>query len=225
MRGLLCGVLLGVQLLTACGSGGGGGDASADAGTDAAVDARRAADPFADRVVSYTPGRGAGFGQDQLPQVVLGPPRGGGCCAGGLDVLSLGFEGTLVLEFTDIGLVDGPGPDLLVFENPFPGNEEPAFVAVSQDGVTWKEWPCAPQAAPWPGCAGIKPVLSSPDNGISPTDPMKAGGDAFDLADLGLARARFVRIRDSGFSRGYSPPGGGFDLDAVAVVNGEPLAP
>jgi hypothetical protein len=49
-----------------------------------------------------------------------------------------------------------------------------------------------------------------------------AGGDAFDLADIGLQRARFVRIRDSG-ENPYEGTAGGFDLDALAVVNGVEL--
>ena len=36
-----------------------------------------------------------------------------------IDVLSLGENGEIILEMTDLGIVDGPGPDLLVFENPF----------------------------------------------------------------------------------------------------------
>ncbi|RYZ33379.1 MAG: cell surface protein, partial [Myxococcaceae bacterium] len=46
--------------------------------------------------------------------------------------------------------------------------------------------------------------------------------DGFDLAAVGLTRARFVRIRDSG-ANGYAGTSGGFDLDAVAVVNGVQL--
>ena len=45
---------------------------------------------------------------------------------------------------------------------------------------------------------------------------MEAGGDAFDLADLGLESANFVRIVDSGANIL-----GGFDLDAVVIVHGE----
>ncbi len=45
-----------------------------------------------------------------------------------------------------------------------------------------------------------------------------AGGDAFDLAELGLSTARFVRIIDSGTSD-YTGTSGGFDLDALAVVH------
>ena len=183
--------------------------------------ASKATDPFADRVVSFTPGPGAGFGQDKL-DAVLGPPQGKGDAAGSLHVVSLGQGGEIVIEFTDIFAVDGPGPDLLVFENPFSTWLETGVVAASEDGVTWHEWPGDAQdaAGGFPGCAGVRPVLAAPDNGVDPTDPLAAGGDAFDLADAGLQRARFVRIQDSGASS-YDAPTGGFDLDAVAVVHGE----
>jgi len=180
--------------------------------------------PFADKVSSFSPGDSAGFGQDGYPTIVLGPPRGGGSGMGSLDVLSLGERGEIVLELTDIGVVDGPGVDLLVFENAFSHYAETAFVAVSEDGQTWREFPCDPTDGThgYPGCAGVKHVFSTPDNGISPTDPSVAGGDGFDLSTLGVARARFIRIRDSG-QNGYGFTSGGFDLDAVAVVNGSPL--
>ena len=180
-------------------------------------------DPFADAVVSFEPGPGAGYGSELFPDVVLGPPTGAGN-AGSLDVLSFGNEGEIVLELTDIGIVDGDGPDLLVFENPFPSWYETAVVAVSEDGETWHEWDCDPVDAEnfFPGCAGVELVWTHPDNDIDPTDPETAGGDAFDLAELGIERARFIRIRDSGFNT-YDGETGGFDLDAVAVVNGELL--
>lgn len=180
------------------------------------VDAGAPVNPWADRVVSFTPGVGAGFGQDAFPQVVLGAPRGQGASSGSLDVLSLGREGVITLEFTDLVVVDGPGVDLLVFENAFSGFVETGVVAVSDDGVDWRAFACDGGT----GCAGVNPVFSHPDNGISGTDPGVAGGDAFDLADVGLQRARFVRITDSGANRFYAPPGGGFDLDALSVVNG-----
>jgi len=188
---------------------------------------QRPADPFADAVVSFAPGAGAGFGQDRFPDVVLGPPQGRGPAAGSLDVLSLGRGGEIVLRFDDIIASDGPGPDLLVFENPFPGFPETAVVAASEDGSRFFEWPCAATSRDGSsaGCAGVNPVLSSPENGVPATDPAQAGGDAFDLRDIGLSRARYLRIRDSGQNRIYAAPAGGFDLDAVAVVNGEPLAP
>lgn len=180
-------------------------------------------DPFADRVVSFEPGENAGFGDDGYPDVVLGPPVGGGDI-GSLDVLSLGREGEIVLALDDIGLVDGPGVDLLVFENPFVGWPETGIVAVSDDGETWVEWPCRADdvEAGFPGCAGVENVWAGSDDNIDATDPATAGGDAFDLAELGMEHARFVRIRDSG-SNSYAGVSGGFDLDAIAVVNGELL--
>ena len=180
--------------------------------------------PFADKVASFQPGDSAGFGQDGYPSIVLGPPHGGGSGMGSLDVLSLGERGEIVLELTDIGVVDGPGVDLLVFENPFAGFEETGVVSVSEDGQTWHEFPCDPADGThgYPGCAGVKPVFSTPENGLSPTDPSVAGGDGFDLSTLGVARARFIRLRDSG-QNGYGFTSGGFDLDAIAVVHGSPV--
>lgn len=182
-----------------------------------------AADPFADAVVSFAPGAGAGFGQDGYPDVVLGAPEGGGT-SGGLDVLSLGEAGVIVLAFDDLGLVDGDGVDLLVFENPFAGWYETGVVAASADGATWSEWPCDADDAEggYPGCAGVALVYASTASGVDATDPAFAGGDRYDLADIGLAEARYVRIRDSG-ANSYEGTSGGFDLDAVAVVNGVEL--
>ncbi len=173
-------------------------------------------DPWADAVVRFMPGAGAGFGQDRFPDVVLGPPSGGGDSAGSLDVLSLGRDGFIELEFTDLVAIDGPGVDVLVFENGFVGFLETGIVAVSEDGVDWRTFPCDAMS----GCAGLRPVYANPERGVSGTDPAVAGGDGFDLADVGLQRARFVRVTDSGANRFYGAPGGGFDLDAVAVVNG-----
>ncbi len=182
-------------------------------------------DPFADLLVSFSPGAQAGFGSDALPDIVLGPPRGSGEQAGSVHVVSLGRSGTIVVAFDDIGLIDGPGPDLLVFENPFSGFVETGEVAVSEDGVTWHSWPCAAMkpGGGASGCAGVHPVLSHDDPDQLSTNPQLAGGDAFDLKELGLGRARFVRVVDSGQNE-YLGTSGGFDLDAVAVLNGEVLA-
>jgi hypothetical protein len=161
-----------------------------------------------------------------MPGIVLGPPVGGGDVAGGTDVLSLGSGGTIVLALDGEGIVDGPGPDLLVFENAFLAGGDPsrpyaelAAVAVSEDGTTFLEFPCASGAWPYDGCAGWHPVYAAPGNGIDPADPLAAGGDAFDLADVGLAHAAYVRIRDLGLGL-PGPPSAGFDLDAVAAVHG-----
>lgn len=193
-----------------------------DPHVDGGVFIADAGDPFVDRVRSFTPGVGAGFGQDKFPDVVLGPPQGAGDSSGSLDVLSLGRGGSIVLEFIDFEIVDGVGVDFLVFENGFIGFVELGFVEVSADGTTWWQFPCAAlMDGGSEGCAGVRPVYSNPMNGISPTDPLVAGGDGFDLSQVGLRSARFVRISDTGTNRFYAPPGGGFDLDALAVVHGQ----
>ena len=180
-------------------------------------------DPFADAVVSFEPGEGAGYGQDELPDVVLGAPNGTEAGAPSLDVLSLGDGGVIVLGLEDLSLTDGEGIDLLVFENPMEAWPETGVVAVSDDGETWTEWPCGAEdeSDGFPGCAGVGIVYAGPE-GADPTDPSAAGGDAFDLADIGVAHARFVRITDSGANT-YDGETGGFDLDAIAVVNGEEI--
>ena len=187
-----------------------------DAGVEPEIEVD-AGDPWADRLVRFSPGPGAGFGQDRLPGVVLGAPSGGGASSGSLDVLSLGKNGVIELEFLDLMAIDGPGVDLLVFENGFTGFLETGVVEVSSDGLDWKRFPCgATLDAGVTGCAGTRPVYANPAQGISGTDPLVAGGDGFDLAQVGLSSARFVRITDSGANSG-----GGFDLDAIAVVNAQ----
>ena len=76
------------------------------------------------------------------PTWFFGPPHGKGPSAGSLHVLSLGQEGEIILGFEDIPITDGPGVDVLVFENAFPGWPELGVVSVSEDGEEWHEWPC-----------------------------------------------------------------------------------
>ena len=187
--------------------------------------------PYARGVVSFEPGPGAGFGQDKLPGVVLGPPRGKGTMAGSLDVLSLGVGGQITLSFGAQGIVDGPGDDFIVFENPFWFRGDPlevfaelAEVSVSEDGERWVSFPCDPGAAQleqerlvWPGCAGYSPTLKYDPWQVVPLRPALVGGDGFDLAQVGLQRARFVRLRDR--SDQGQAPSAGFDLDAVGIVH------
>ncbi|HEU4409967.1 MAG TPA: hypothetical protein VFS43_32230, partial [Polyangiaceae bacterium] len=201
----------------AAGAGGAGGEAG---GAGAGPASR-----YVTRVASFSPGPGAGFGQDRMPDVVFGPPRGGGEAQGSLDVVSLGQGGEIVVEFTTNAAVDGPGADFLVFENPFvvAGGavfREPAEVSVSEDGASWVAFPCDPARPDEGSCAGRNVVYANPDAGVSALDPAAAGGDAFDLAAVGVGRARFVRIRDVAASAAGAPAAG-FDLDALAIVNAE----
>jgi hypothetical protein len=179
-------------------------------------------------VLWFHPGPGAGQGQDKLPEIIEGPPQGAGSSQGSTDVLSLGRGGEIAVGFGGGSIVDGDGPDFVVFENPFlvggdPMNifKELGEVSVSEDGQTWVPFPCAQAAYPYTGCAGWHPVLSNPDNGLSPFDPAAGGGDPFDLADIGVKTARFLRIRD--VSNNGGAPSAGFDLDAAAIIH--PAAP
>jgi hypothetical protein len=189
-----------------------------------------AQDPFADRIVSFTPGTNAGFGQDELPGIVLGPPFGAGNAQGSLHTLSLGNGGEVVMGFDAPVICDGDGVDFTVFENAFraAGGTGPVFVeagivAVSQDGDAFFEFPY--DAETYEGLAGKTPVFSTPVNGIDPTDPAVSGGDSFDLATVGLDWAAYVRITDPGAAipdpGNLIPPGinAGFDLDAIAAIH------
>lgn len=193
-----------------------------------------AADPWADGLAAYIPGAFAGYGVDRLPGVVLGRPRGRGALRGGVHTLSLGNGGSVTLSFRDNVLFDGPGDDLIVFENAFfVGDEggaifeELAWVEVSTDGRDWVRFGYDPVTRE--GLAGREPVYSSPRNDIDPLSP-EAGGDRFDLAQTGLSFVRFVRIIDVDgaiFDPGdVVAPGskGGFDLDAIAAINSTPPA-
>jgi hypothetical protein len=212
--------------------------------------ATASADPFADRVVTYTIGAGGGGG---APERVLGPPRGAGAFQGSTDTLSLGAGGAIVVEFADNVVVDRPGPDLTVFENAFLLNglttgapfAEPGTVSVSADGVHFVSFPCRLDAPPYyPGCAGVYPVFANAGDPAAPsplvpstvplddlvglptatfTPPPGSGGDTFDLAEVGLAAVRFVRV-DAGALRPGLAGLAGFDLDAVAAVHSLDLA-
>ncbi len=232
--------VLGVALLVAACGGEPDVTPSSDAGPSGAAGAASVAAedpppdpslPYATGIVSFDPGDGAGYGQDELPNVVLGPPSGKGTSAGGTDVLSLGKGGSIVLTFDRFAITDGDGPDFVVFENPFwPGGDasavyaEPGEVSVSDDGESFFTFPCDAAGdgqGHYAGCAGVTPTLVYDPASVVPLDPALTGGDVFDLADIGLTTARFVKIHDVSFAG--SAPTAGFDLDAVGIVNALPL--
>jgi len=196
------------------------------------LDALEIVDPYVDCVESFSPAPEVSFGHDAMPEIVLGAPQGGGLERGGTHVASLGCGGSITLAFGEPWPTDGPGPDLVVFENAFHSGDitfvEPALVLLSEDGVRWHGLPCDPEGEdqdPPKGCAGLEPVLAA--EGEEAIDPMEAGGDRIDLADLGLHSVRYVRIVDRteeyyDSTTWCAGPGGGFDLDAVAGLGGSP---
>lgn len=203
-----------------------GGHDLGDAGIDPPLACEVEGLPYAVELVRFTPGERAGFGQDGLPEIVLGPPGGGVEGAGSLDVLSLGERGEIVLR-VDPPIVDGPGVDFVIWENPFYIGGDPtlpfaefAEVAVSEDGEVWWVYACDPESpsAPgeWIGCAGWSPRVRFDACEMQPIDPSQTGGDPFDLADIGLPVVNFVRITDLGTNGDEGTAG--FDLDALGVV-------
>jgi len=222
-----------------------GGMPQVEGGSDAGAGAESSAPSrFITGVVQFSPTDCTGFGAASLPGIVEGPPVGGGSDHGSLDVVSLGSGGSIEVTFAPNAIVDGPGPDFIVFENPFwiAGNSndpyaEPGEVSVSDDGKTWVPFLCNPTfdpgasdgtgtAPPYGACGGWGVVYSTPQNGISPFDPSKAGGNAYDLATIGVKHARFVKIVDRTDevcpdAGAQKPNTNGFDLDAIAILNAE----
>lgn len=173
------------------------------------------------------------------PALAVNGAYGDGCCAGSLDVYAVDpARGRvhLTLGFSAGRVTDVPGPDLVVFENPFDvasGGRfmDPAVVEVSSDGLTFVAFPHAFVGDPdvwsadpsdWEGFAGITPVSFTEDDPTDPFDP-SAGGDRFDLADLPGPegeRARtdgvsHVRIVPAGPDLPSDPVSDGPDIDGV----------
>lgn len=190
---------------------------------------------WATEVVSVEYGEDAGHGQEKMPGIVLGPSDGSGSGSQSTHVVSLGEGGAITLAFDQNRCVlDLGGDDLAVMENAFYINGDPnnrfieaAWVAVSQDGVNFIEFPASvntqiestgnPQR--YSGFAGIEPVYPG-------SDPDEVGGDRFDLAEVGLEWIRYVRITDTGGdpedAGDAMPPGSkmsGFDLDAIGAIH------
>lgn len=187
------------------------------------------ADPWIDVVRRFAPGAFAGFGQAELPWIVLGPPVPGGETQGSTDVLSLGHGGTIEFTFRDNLVFDGPGPDVVIFENAFhigsPAGAvftEYAYVEVSDDGREWRRFPFDAESGE--GLAGATPVLAGA------SDPLAdgAGGDRFDIADVGFEFVRHVRLIDAAddiddVGNNVAPADkGGFDLDAAGAIHSSP---
>jgi hypothetical protein len=187
----------------------------------------RAAQFFATEVKSSVVG-GNQNGSFALTGKALGGPRGD---PGGVaDVYNLGAGGSITLGFDDNGgatpraIVDGPGADFIVFENPFLSGAnsfaELLFVEVSTDGTSFARFPVVSNTPGklWEfspinpnnvsGFGGVHPVLANVDtNTINPFDPAVAGGDAFDLSALAshplvvagtvdLQQIRYLRLVD-----------------------------
>jgi hypothetical protein len=165
----------------------------------------------------------------QTPEKALGKAAGGS-----YDICCLGNGGQITITFAT-AIQDGPGADFAIFENGITDTFlELAYVEVSADGLNFVRFPNYSLTA--------SPV--SAFGAVDPTDIVGLGskyrqgyGESFDLADVGLSQVSYVRIvdiigdaahnnLDSDGHVIYDPTlttgSGGFDLDAIGVINQVP---
>lgn len=170
------------------------------------------------------------------PQRALGPAQGDG-----VDVVSLGRGGSIVLRF-DPMISDGPGPDFAVFENGF-GDAflELGFLEVSSNGTDFVRFDTA-----YLGNEPLGPyeLHATTDVGQLAGKYRQGFGTPFDLRALvnrpevrsgvvDLSAVGYVRVVDvvgdgsatDSFGNSIYDPypttgSAGFDLDAIAVLNG-----
>lgn len=176
------------------------------------------------------------------------PSDGVGAAEGNANnVVSLGDSGVIILTFAN-AIENGSGPDFAVFENGFADNFlELAFVEVSSDGVNYVRFPSISET---PITTQVGPFDYSDCRYVhNLAGKYRAGfGTPFDLEDLidstgiDLMNITHVKLVDvigtidpihaSYDSQGNiindlyvtDFPSGGFDLDAVAVINEAPLS-
>jgi hypothetical protein len=177
-----------------------------------------------------------------------GPDALGPATGVSTDTVSLGDGGSITLGFP-VAIADRAGDDFAVFENAFfaPGGlfAELAFVSVSTNGLHFAVFdPISLQASPVPAFGEIDPS----DYYNLAGDQPAGTGTGFDLSELAghplvgqglldLSRVHYVKLTDvigdgstfdSFASPVYDPYAtpfevGGFDVDAVAVLNGVAL--
>jgi len=176
------------------------------------------------------------------PFIMLGPPEGQGWYEASSDVYQLGIGGHVVLEL-DKPAIDGPGVDLIVYENPFTvlgtvwtNWVEAMTVEVSTDGSSWAAFPTSFTGPVGPyldgttflgadanwyrGFAGVMPVAANEDDCVDPMHVVRGGGDAYDLAELAdhpLVLSGELELDDVRFVR-LTDVEAGVDLDSSGHV-------
>ncbi len=187
---------------------------------------------YVDKVINYKFGSNIECGRDSnyFPNNIFGSPsRIANIDAPESkqeDILCLGFDGEIILSLNEGYIIDGLGTDFKVFENVFlnPITKkfyiEPAVVSVSQNGIDFIEFPY--NSDTYEGCAGLMPTIGSKN----PFDEDSLNGDKFDLANVGLKWAKYIKIKDITNTLKNNPnhPNydftlSGFDLDAIAIRN------
>lgn len=194
------------------------------------------ADPFADAVVSYTPGVGVGAGFDD-PAAALGSPTrftspsspfGGAVTPfnsafGPGELVTIGEGGSLVVSFDEPVTDDASNPfgiDLLIFGNSFAGLDfgtrlatggvfsEGGVIEVSANGVDFVTVPGLDADGSFP-TLGYQDVTEPfpGDPGLVPTSFTKPVDPSLDLTGLSTAQ----------IAAAYDGSGGGVGIDLATV--------
>ena len=149
---------------------------------------------FADSVILYDPGAfGEGTGDEpeakhQNQLAALGAPDYDGESDTGY--VSLGINGTIVLKFTDNVLIDGPGPDLYIYE--IGGEPEECLIWISQNGEIFIP--------------------------VGKTSRANPGIDIQPYARSGVSYS-YIKLRDNSERGDSDDPALGADIDAVGAIN------
>lgn len=135
-------------------------------------------------------------------RVFLGPP----------DDIAAGLQGhTITFDFGELRIIDGPGPDLSVYEaDQGPPEFDALAVLVSADGIQYVDIRDAETS-----------LVRVPGDDACRSDRYAR---SYDLAGSGLTMVRFVKLRGT-FPAEYNWLDAGFDLDAIAAINLEPAQP
>lgn len=151
---------------------------------------------FADKVVSIKLGNPAPNPISANPKNALGLPDYKKREDREDTYTSLGKGGSLTLQFTKVYIVDGPGPDIYIFE--IGAQVEPTLLEISSDGRKWIE-------------------LGRISGGSVTVDIAGKGAKG--------ARYSYVRLTDVNKPDGGKQQTGGApgpDIDTVAALNAEP---
>lgn len=169
-------------------------------------------------------------------QKALNGIRGEGEFVSSLDVFIVGHGNEAVFEWKGKKIVNGEGTDFKVFENSFymRGTDKKrmsldlGLVAVSKDGKEWKQFSVkyddsrlknSPQGKE--GFIGLEPVYLHWEDNFTDPQTNEAGGDAFDLSDVGIEQGdyiKYVKLIDAGEQYPDGQIGSnGIDIDGVCA--------
>lgn len=186
---------------------------------------------FIDNVVEYNGKELKNFPKEKAINGVLG----NGDQYGSLDVFVIGEANYAIFSCKGKKIINGKGIDIKVFENGFYTNYDKnlmsldlGIVSVSKDKINWLDFPVSydknyPQNSSKgkKGFIGLNPVYINMNNNFIYPYFNEAGGDGFDLSDLGIAEGdyiKYIKLTDAGNNYLDGQIGSnGIDIDGLCV--------